>query len=47
MVANVEWLTTVFNKEREYLFLCHLDFKLTTDPATENESEQLIKMSYA
>lgn len=45
MVANVEWLTTVFNKEREYIFLGHLDFMLT-DQSDQNEPEQLIKMSY-
>ena len=46
MVANVEWLTTVFNREREYLILGHFDFELTnqSDP---NNAEQLIKMTYA
>ena len=45
MVASVEWLTTAFHKEREYLFLGHLDFSLE-DISDENESEQLLKMSY-
>ena len=45
MVANVEWLTTAFHQEREYIFLGHLDFSLA-DISDENESEQFIKMSY-
>ena len=45
MVANVEWLTTVFNREREYLVLGHFEFYFTnySDP---NNVEQLIKMNY-